>query len=150
MATGGEGITLWYQREVTIPAKKRGCHYISDDILKACKEELNQIKFGTAHIHIKHTSASIILNENYDPSVLTDMEMVLNKLAPENLNYKHTMEGPDDMPAHVKAALMGSSVTVPITNGKFNMGTWQGVWLCEHRDHGGSRKLVVTINGLKK
>uniref|UniRef100_A0A0B7B082 Secondary thiamine-phosphate synthase enzyme n=1 Tax=Arion vulgaris TaxID=1028688 RepID=A0A0B7B082_9EUPU len=80
----------------------------------------------------------------------TDMEMVLNKLAPENLNYKHTLEGPDDMPAHAKAALMGSSVSIPITNGKFNLGTWQGVWLCEHRDHGGSRNVVVTLNGLKK
>ncbi|XP_005099428.1 UPF0047 protein YjbQ [Aplysia californica] len=150
MASGGEGVTVWYQREVSLSPRRRGCHYISDEILKACSGEMSKIKVGVANIHIKHTSASIILNENFDPTVLTDMEMVLNKLAPENLNYKHTMEGPDDMPAHVKAALMGSSLSVPITNGKFNLGTWQGVWLCEHRDHGGARKLVVTMNGLKK
>jgi len=150
MATGGEGITVWYQREFQLAPKKRGCHYIKDEVLKACEAELNKIKIGTAVIHIKHTSASITLNEVFDPTVLTDMEMVLNKLVPETLNYKHDDEGPDDMPAHAKAALIGSNVSVPITNGKFNLGTWQGLWLCEHRDHGGSRKLVVTMNGLKK
>uniref|UniRef100_A0A2C9LID6 Secondary thiamine-phosphate synthase enzyme n=1 Tax=Biomphalaria glabrata TaxID=6526 RepID=A0A2C9LID6_BIOGL len=150
MASNGEGVTVWFQRELSLPAKRRGCHYISEEILKACKDELSKIKIGTAHIHIKHTSASLILNENYDPTVLTDMEMVLNRIAPQDWKYQHSLEGPDDMPAHAKAALMGSSVTVPITNGQFNLGTWQGVWLCEHRDSGGSRKLVVTMNGLKK
>lgn len=150
MATGGEGITVWYQREVQLSPRKRGCHYITDEVLKACGAEMSKIKIGTAVIHIKHTSASITLNEVYDPTVLVDMEMMLNKLAPENLNYKHDDEGPDDMPAHVKNALIGSNVTVPITNGKFNMGTWQGLWLCEHRNHGGARKLVVTMNGLKQ
>jgi len=150
MATGGEGVTVWFQREISLSPKRRGCHYISEEILQACSKELGQIKIGMAIVHIKHTSASITLNENYDPSVLTDMEMALNKLAPESLPYTHTLEGPDDMPAHVKAALMGSSVSIPITNGKFNLGTWQGVWMCEHRDHGGARKLVVTMNGLKK
>ncbi|GFR69545.1 UPF0047 protein yjbQ [Elysia marginata] len=142
MASGGEGVTVWYQREVALKSRSRGCHYITDEILKSCAEELNKIKVGVANIHIKHTSASIILNE--------DMEMVLNKVVPESWNYKHSLEGPDDMPAHAKAAMMGSSLSIPITNGKFNLGTWQGVWLCEHRDCGGSRKLIVTMNGLKK
>lgn len=150
MASGGEGVTVWYQREVSVSPKSRGCHYVQKEVMSACDGELSKIKIGVATIHIKHTSASIILNENYDPTVKEDMEMMLNRFAPETVKYKHDAEGPDDMPAHVKAALMGSSVTIPITNGQFNLGTWQGIWLCEHRNHGGSRKLVVTMNGLKK
>lgn len=150
MASGGEGVTVWYQREVALKSRARGCHYVTDEILKSCAEELSKIKVGVANIHIKHTSASIILNENYDPTVLKDMEMVLNKVVPQSWNYKHSLEGPDDMPAHAKAAMMGCNLTIPITNGQFNLGTWQGVWLCEHRDSGGSRKLIVTMNGLKK
>ncbi|GFO07727.1 upf0047 protein yjbq [Plakobranchus ocellatus] len=139
MASGGEGVTVWYQREVALKSRSRGCHYITDEIHKACAEEINKIKVGVANIHIKHTSASIILNEVSKEK--KDMEMVLNKVVPETLHYKHTLEGPDDMPAHAKAAMMGSSLSIPITNGKFNLGTWQGVWLCEHRDCGGELSL---------
>ncbi|RUS83410.1 hypothetical protein EGW08_008831 [Elysia chlorotica] len=155
MASGGEGVTVWYQREVPLKSRSRGCHYITDEIDKACAEELNKIKVGVANIHIM-----FFINDN-DPGYnfmvniflfffRKDMEMVLNKVVPESWNYKHSLEGPDDMPAHAKAAMMGSSLSIPITNGKFNLGTWQGVWLCEHRDSGGSRKLIVTMNGLKK
>ncbi|RUP16032.1 hypothetical protein BC936DRAFT_139556 [Jimgerdemannia flammicorona] len=98
---------------------------------------------------MQHTSASLCLNENVDPDVRADMEMALNRIAPESFPYVHTDEGPDDMPGHVKSALVGVSLNIPITNGKFNMGTWQGIWLCEHRDHGGSRRVVVTLQGEK-
>ncbi|EDS39681.1 conserved hypothetical protein [Culex quinquefasciatus] len=94
-----------------------------------------------------HTSASLALNESWDPDVRDDMEMMLNKIVPEGLPYRHSCEGPDDMPAHVKACFLGSSLTIPITDGKLSLGTWQGVWLCEHRDHAGSRKLVITLSG---
>uniref|UniRef100_A0A182MZH3 YjbQ n=1 Tax=Anopheles dirus TaxID=7168 RepID=A0A182MZH3_9DIPT len=96
---------------------------------------------------ILHTSASLALNESWDPDVRDDMEMMLNKIVPEGLPYRHSCEGPDDMPAHVKACFLGSSLTIPITDGKLSLGTWQGVWLCEHRDHAGSRKLVITLSG---
>ncbi|XP_067649251.1 UPF0047 protein YjbQ-like [Haliotis asinina] len=147
MAAGGPSV--WYQKEVTIPAKKRGCHLISDDIVKQFPE-IKKISVGLLHIHIKHTSASVALNENWDPDVRVDMEMMLNKIVPEGAGYLHSCEGPDDMPAHVKAALIGSSVTVPITDGRMNMGTWQGVWLCEHRNRAGSRHLVATLQGAAK
>jgi len=101
---------------------------------------------GIAHIFIKHTSASLSINENADPTVRTDMENYFNKIVPENASYfEHTIEGSDDMTSHIKSSLLGNSVIVPITNGKFNLGTWQGIYLCEHRNHGGSRKIVVTI-----
>ncbi|XP_041365971.1 UPF0047 protein C4A8.02c-like isoform X2 [Gigantopelta aegis] len=99
---------------------------------------------------MKHTSASLALNENWDPDVRVDTEMMLNRIVPEGAGYKHTCEGPDDMPAHVKAALIGSSVTIPITKGKLNLGTWQGIWLCEHRNHAGGRHLVLTVQGANK
>ena len=108
---------------------------------------MKKIKIGTMNIVIQHTSASISLNECWDSDVRVDMEMMLNRLAPENAPYVHTIEGADDMPAHVKCSLMGSSITVPITDGKLNLGTWQGVWLCEHRDRASSRSLVVTVQG---
>ena len=105
------------------------------------------MKIGTANLTIQHTSASISLNECWDGQVRDDMEMMLNRLAPENAPYTHTLEGSDDMPAHVKCSLMGSSINIPVTNGKLNIGTWQGIWLCEHRNHAGSRKIVVTLQG---
>ncbi|KAK7110911.1 UPF0047 protein YjbQ-like [Littorina saxatilis] len=143
------GQSVWYQKEVALPSKKRGCHLVTDDLTQNVPE-IEHIKVGLAHVHIKHTSASLALNENWDPDVRVDTEMMLNKIVPEGQNYLHSCEGPDDMPAHIKAALIGSSVTIPITDGKFNLGTWQGVWLCEHRNHGGSRKVVVTVQGAKK
>ena len=109
--------------------------------------ELSKIKVGLANLTIQHTSASISLNECWDGQVRQDMEMMLNRIAPEDAPYTHTMEGSDDMPAHVKCSLMGSSVTIPVTDGRLNIGTWQGVWLCEHRDQGGSRKVIVTLQG---
>lgn len=135
------------QKEFTLKSKPRGFHLVTDEIVSHVPE-IKNISTGLAHIFIKHTSASLTLNENADPSVRTDMESHFNKLAPENApHYIHTMEGPDDMPAHIKASLLGSSVTIPITNGRLNLGIWQGVYLCEHRNHGGSRKIVVTLSG---
>merc|ERR1712168_1234284 len=136
----------WFQKEISISAKRRGCHLITDDILKNLPE-LHQFKVGLVHILIKHTSGSLALNENWDPDVRLDMEMMLNRLIPESIPFKHSCEGPDDMPAHVKACFMGASLTLPVTSGKFNLGTWQGIWLCEHRDHASSRNLVITIQG---
>ncbi|ESO99789.1 hypothetical protein LOTGIDRAFT_97744, partial [Lottia gigantea] len=125
--------SLWFQREFSLGSKKRGCHKVTDEIVSNLPE-IQQYKMGLLNIHIKHTSASIVLNECWDSDVRVDMEMMLNKLVPQGLPYKHSCEGPDDMPAHVKAALLGSSVTIPISDGQLNMGTWQGIWLCEHRD----------------
>jgi secondary thiamine-phosphate synthase enzyme len=110
--------------------------------------EIGEMSVGLAHIFIKHTSASLTLNENADPTVRSDFESHFNNIAPENAPYyRHTFEGPDDMPAHLKASILGSSVVVPVTSGRFNLGTWQGVYLCEHRDRGGRRKIVVTLIG---
>ncbi|MBI9009656.1 MAG: YjbQ family protein [Tenericutes bacterium] len=138
---------MWIQKEILIKPRNRGFHIITREIENQIGE-LKNISVGTAHIFIKHTSASLTLNENADPDVRVDMESHINKLAPENAShYTHIFEGSDDMPAHIKASLLGNSVTVPITNGGFNLGTWQGVYLGEHRNNGGSRRIVVTING---
>lgn len=109
--------------------------------------ELHNVRCGILHVFIQHTSASLTINENADPDVRFDLEASLNAIAPEDFPYVHTLEGPDDMPAHVKASLMGSSVTIPISGGQLQLGTWQGIYLCEHRDRGGARRLVLTING---
>ena len=112
--------------------------------------ELREYRMGTAHFFIRHTSASLTINENADPSVRTDFESHFNKMVPENAPYYiHTYEGPDDMPAHLKSSLLGSSVSIPVTNGSLNMGTWQGIYVCEHRDHASGRKITVTIHGDK-
>ncbi|MFA8344222.1 MAG: secondary thiamine-phosphate synthase enzyme YjbQ [Rhodothermaceae bacterium] len=138
---------MFIQKEITLTPKRRGFHLITREIEQAVPE-LREISKGIANIFIKHTSASLTINENADPDVRTDMESHFNKLAPENAPYYvHVFEGSDDMPAHIKASLLGSSVNVPVTNGRFNMGTWQGIYLCEHRNQGGSRKLVITVNG---
>ncbi len=140
-------IMSWYQKEISLSPKRRGFHLVTDEI-ESTVPEIRKIKTGIAHIFIKHTSASLTLNENADPTVRTDMETHFNKLAPENAPYyMHDTEGSDDMPAHLKSVLIGNSLTIPITNGKLNLGTWQGIYLCEHRNRGGSRKIVVTING---
>ena len=137
----------WFQREIRLPAVQRGFHLITD-LIEAQLPELESIKVGIAHIFIKHTSASLTINEDADPTVRQDIESHFNQMVPENASYyRHTSEGPDDMPAHLKAAILGSSVTVPITNGKFNLGTWQGIYLCEHRNHASKRWLVVTLTG---
>jgi secondary thiamine-phosphate synthase enzyme len=136
----------WFQRTISLPRQSRGFHLITDHILRALPELAN-LKAGLLHVFIQHTSASLTINENADADVRTDMEMAVNHLAPENLAYVHTIEGPDDMPAHVKASLMGSSVSIPVTDGRLALGTWQGVYLCEHRNRGGSRSLVLTLWG---
>lgn len=136
----------WHQQQLSLRARQRGFHLITDEILRGLPE-LNEYTVGLLHVFIQHTSASLTINENADPDVQHDMETAINLIAPEDLPYVHTMEGPDDMPAHVKASLMGSSVTVPIREGRLALGTWQGIYLCEHRNRGGSRKLVLTLQG---
>jgi secondary thiamine-phosphate synthase enzyme len=135
------------QKEITIEGRRRGFHLITDEIEKQLPE-LKEIKAGIAHIFIKHTSASLSLNENADPDVREDMEKYFNKIVPENEPYfDHNSEGPDDMPAHIKSSLLGSSIFLPVSGGGFNTGTWQGIYLCEHRNKGGRRTLVITIMG---
>jgi secondary thiamine-phosphate synthase enzyme len=138
---------VWLQKHVTLAARPRGCHLVTSDVVAALGADLRGVSIGIAHVHILHTSASLTLNENADPSVRTDMETVLNRLVPQSEVYVHDDEGPDDMPAHAKASLMGASVTIPVTDGRFALGTWQGIYLCEHRDYGGPRRLVVTVHG---
>jgi secondary thiamine-phosphate synthase enzyme len=136
----------WHQHQITLPGVRRGCHLVTSQVL-AGVPELSQIRIGLLHVFILHTSASLTINENADPDVRVDMETALNHLAPENLPYVHTLEGPDDMPAHVKSSLMGASVQIPVRDGRLVLGAWQGIYLCEHRDHGGSRRLVLTLQG---
>ncbi|MFN2162279.1 MAG: secondary thiamine-phosphate synthase enzyme YjbQ [Candidatus Promineifilaceae bacterium] len=137
----------WFQKAINISAKGRGFHLITREILSQVPQ-IGDISIGLAHIFIQHSSASLALNENADPTVRQDMEAHFNVLAPENAPYYiHTYEGPDDMPAHIKAVLLGSSLTLPITNGDLNLGTWQGIYLCEHRNRARSRRLVVTLHG---
>ena len=137
----------YYQKEILLPEFKRGFHLITD-IISQDFEEMANFKMGIAHIFIKHTSASLTINENADPTVRTDFESFFNRtVAEDNSYFIHTYEGPDDMPAHIKSSLLGSSVTLPVTNGRFNLGTWQGIYLCEHRNRGGRRKLVITVSG---
>lgn len=137
---------MWHQKQISLSARSRGFHLITHEIVESLPE-LRNIEVGLLHIFIMHTSASLTINENADPDVQVDMESSLNHIAPENFPYIHTCEGPDDMPAHVKSSLMGASVTVPINSGKLVLGTWQGIYLCEHRNSGGSRRVTVTING---
>jgi secondary thiamine-phosphate synthase enzyme len=136
----------WIQKLLTLRPRPRGCHLVTDEICAAVPE-LRHIKVGLFHLFIQHTSASLTINENADGDVRTDLESALNALAPEDFPYVHTLEGPDDMPAHVKASLMGSSVLIPIAAGQLALGTWQGIYLCEHRNHGGPRKVMATIWG---
>jgi secondary thiamine-phosphate synthase enzyme len=136
----------WVQRSIQLQARRRGYHIVTSEVTRAIPE-VAQITTGLLHVFIQHTSASITINENADPDVCTDLERSLDRLAPEDLPYIHTIEGPDDMPAHVKTALLDSSLSIPIGNGKLLLGTWQGIYLCEHRNHGGPRKLVLTLWG---
>lgn len=137
-----------FQKTVTLSEKARGFHLITDEILRKFPE-IGQVKTGMCQVFIQHTSASLTLNENADPTVRKDFEMFFNKTVKENdPDYRHNEEGPDDMPAHLKAALLGSSVLMPIQNGRLALGIWQGIYLCEHRNHGGSRTLVVTAWGV--
>ena len=138
---------MWAQKEITLPKHPRGFHIITNHIIK----ELPQIKgisAGLLHIFIKHTSASLTINESADPTVRLDFESHFNNMVPENQSYYlHTMEGDDDMPAHIKSSVLGASIQIPISKGELNLGTWQGIYLCEHRNNGSSRKLVLTAWG---
>jgi len=136
-----------FQKEFSLKPRPRGFHIITDEILKNLPE-LNEISMGIANIFIKHTSGVLSVNENADPTVRSDMETHFNIMVPEEAgHYEHTLEGPDDMTSHIKASILGSNLTIPVTNGKFNLGTWQGIYLCEHRNCAGSRKIVITVSG---
>jgi secondary thiamine-phosphate synthase enzyme len=136
---------MWKQVEFELQSRRRGFHLITGEIL----HNLPPLpKVGLLHLFIKHTSAGLSINENADPNVRVDMESIFNHLIKEREPYyQHTLEGDDDMPAHAKSSIMGTSVTIPITNGKLNLGTWQGIYLCEFRDYGGNRRIVATISG---
>ncbi|GEP88481.1 secondary thiamine-phosphate synthase enzyme [Chitinophaga terrae (ex Kim and Jung 2007)] len=136
-----------YQQVIQLSQRRRGFHLITPEIVQAMPQ-LSDIRTGMLQVFIQHTSASLTINENADPTVRMDFETYFNKVAPESdPDYRHTDEGPDDMPAHLKASLLGSSVMIPIRHGRLALGTWQGIYLCEHRNHGGSRSLVVTAWG---
>ena len=139
----------FFQKEIIIESKPRGFHLITDEIFRKFPE-ISRIEIGMFSVFIKHTSASLTINENADPTVRMDFESHFNKMVPENQPYyKHTSEGSDDMPAHLKTAILDTALHIPITGGRLNLGTWQGIYLCEHREHGGSRKLVLTAWGMK-
>jgi len=136
-----------FQKNITLKPRERGFHLITNEVLQQIPE-LDKIDAGVAHIFIQHTSASLTINENADPSVRRDFETHFNRMVPEDTDlFEHTHEGPDDMTSHIKTSMLGSSVTIPITNGRFNMGTWQGIYLCEHRNYGKRRKLIITVTG---
>lgn len=139
---------MWVQRTIQLRPRPRGFHLITDEILRAMPE-IQQVDVGLLHIFIQHTSASLTINENADPTVRSDMEAHFSRhLAPPNMPYyRHTYEGADDMPAHIKSVITGSALTIPITNGRLNLGTWQGVYLGEHRDRARGRRLVITLHG---
>ena len=136
----------WYQRKLVLPAKRRGFHLITRDILSQFPE-MAEIQIGFLQVFLQHTSASISLNENADPDVRVDMETAVNHICPEDLPFVHTCEGNDDMPAHVKSSMFGCHLMLPINEGELALGTWQGVYLCEHRNRGGPRSIVLTMFG---
>mgnify|MGYP002760781463 FL=1 len=138
---------MYYQKKITLSAKPRGYHIITDEVVQELPE-LKKIQTGLAHIFIQHTSASLTINENADPSVRRDIVAHFKRMVPEDTSlYEHTLEGPDDMTSHIKSSLLGHSVSIPITDGALNLGTWQGIYLCEHRNNGGRRTVVVTLHG---
>ena len=138
----------FFQKEISLTPQRRGFHLITSEILEQISTEIKNINIGQLQVFIKHTSASLTINENADSTVRVDFESYINRFVPENEPfYKHTYEVADDMPAHIKSSLFGASVTIPITNGKLNLGIWQGIYLCEHRNYGGSRTVVVTVFG---
>ncbi len=136
----------WWQTEISLPPHSRGCHLITRFVTEQL-QPIAEMRIGFLQVFIMHTSASLTINENADPDVRVDMETALNIICPEDLPFEHTMEGPDDMPAHVKASMMGSSLMIPIRNGSLALGTWQGIYLCEHRNRGGSRRILLTACG---
>ena len=140
---------MWVQQTVTLNARSRGFHLITDEILGQLPD-LSRVKTGLLHLLLQHTSASLTLNENCDPTVRQDMERHFLKAVPEDAPYEHDYEGPDDMPAHIKSSLLGVSLMLPVSHGRLQLGTWQGIWLGEHRIHGGARKIIATLQGDEK
>ena len=137
----------YFQQTITLKPKSRGFHLVTDEVMTQA-DHLSDIEIGLAHLHILHTSAALSINENADPDVRHDFNTFFNKLVPEDPSqYRHTLEGTDDMTSHIKSSILGLSLTIPITKGNFNLGTWQGIYLCEHRNHGGPRSLVLTLSG---
>ena len=137
---------MWWSKELRLPAQSRGFHLVTRAVIEALPE-LHEVQIGLLHVFIQHTSASLTLNENADPDVRADLETAFSHIAPETLPFQHTLEGPDDMPAHVKSSLLGSSVSIPVRHGQLVLGAWQGIYLCEHRARAGSRHLVLTLQG---
>ena len=137
---------MWLQREISLRARPRGFHLVTEEVVGELPE-LRDLRVGLCHLFIRHTSASLTLNENASPDVRRDFETWLNAAVPEDFAWTHTLEGPDDMPAHIKASLMGPALSLPIAHGRLALGTWQGVYLCEHRDRGGPRSLLATLHG---
>ena len=138
---------MWLQKIIHLRARPRGFHLVSDEVIDSLPE-LASIEAGLVHLFLQHTSASLSINENADSSVRRDMESHFNQLAPENApHYEHTYEGPDDMPAHIKSGLLGCEITIPVTQGRLRLGTWQGIYLGEHRNSAGSRSLIATLSG---
>ncbi len=137
---------VWFQRTLELPPKRRGFHLITAEVLGGLGE-LSRVEVGLLHVFIQHTSASLTINENADADVPVDLESSFNAIAPEDFDYRHTIEGPDDMPAHVKASMLGSSISIPVRAGRLLLGTWQGIYLCEHRNRASGRKLVLTLQG---
>lgn len=136
----------WVQRQLRVSPRRRGFHLITSEI-EAALPEIERFRVGLLHVFLQHTSASLCVNENADPDVPRDLELAFNEIAREDFAYRHTLEGVDDMPAHVKTALIGPSITLPVAAGRLALGTWQGIFLCEHRDQGGPRRLVLTLHG---
>lgn len=136
----------WVQRTLRLPPQPRGFHQITRQVVAALPE-LEWYAVGVLNVFVQHTSASLSINENADPDVPADLETAFNSIAPEDFPYRHTCEGSDDMPAHVKASLLGNSLNIPIGDGRLRLGTWQGIYLCEHRNRGGGRTLVLTLQG---
>ena len=137
---------MWIQREVTLRPRPRGFHLVTDEVVSGVPE-LRDVRVGLAHLFIRHTSASLTLNENASPDVRRDFETYFSRAVPEDADWAHSLEGPDDMPAHIKASLLGPALTLPVADGRLALGTWQGVYLCEHRDHGGPRSVLATAWG---
>ena len=137
---------MWFQDSIQLPPFPRGFHLVTRQIIAAIPQ-LTEAELGLLHVHILHTSASLTINENADSDVRIDLENLLNEIVSEDFTYTHTCEGPDDMPAHVKSSLLGNSASVPVRNGQLLLGTWQGIYLCEHRDHAQGRRLVITLQG---
>ena len=138
---------IWHQQNLRLTSRPRGFHLVTDEIVSQLNH-IDDIRIGLLHIHVLHTSASLTLNENADPTVRDDFETHITRAVPDDTSlYQHTLEGPDDMTSHIKASLLGSSLTLPIRNGQLVLGTWQGIYLCEHRNNGGSRSLVATLTG---